>query len=39
MVPVVAFEWVCNLAMFGLLLIMLGYWVAPQRVMDLLGTN
>jgi hypothetical protein len=41
MLPVVAFEWACNLAMLGLLLLllMLGYWVAPQRVRHLLGAN
>ena len=29
MLPVVAFEWIFNLAMLGLLLLMLSYWLAP----------
>jgi hypothetical protein len=39
MLPVTAFAWASNLAMFGLLLLALGYWVAPQRVMSMLGAN
>ena len=38
-IPLVAFGWACNLAIFGLLLLMLGYWVAPESVMDLLGAK
>jgi hypothetical protein len=39
MVPVTAFARVSNLVMFGLLLFMLAYWVAPQQIMNLLGAN
>ena len=37
MVPVTAFAWASNLAMFGLLLLMLAYLIAPERVADLLA--
>lgn len=34
--PLIAFEWVANLAMVGLLILMLAYWIAPQPVIDFL---
>jgi hypothetical protein len=32
-----AFEWLFNIAMLGLLLFMLAYWIAPQRVSNMLN--
>jgi hypothetical protein len=37
MVPVTAFAWASNLAMFGLLVLMLAYLIAPQPVTDFLA--
>jgi len=34
MVPVTAFAWATDLAMLGLLLLMLAYFIAPQFVTD-----
>ena len=34
MVPVTAFAWASNLSMFGLLILMLAYFIAPQFVTD-----
>ena len=39
MVPVTAFAWACNAAMIGLLLLVLAYWLAPERVTLMLGAN
>ena len=36
MVPVTIFAWASNLVMFGLLLFMLAYWLAPQDVVHFL---
>ena len=34
--PLIAFEWVVNLAMACLLILMLAYWIAPQPDADFL---
>ena len=34
--PLTAFAWVFNIAMLGLLLFMLAYWMAPERVTSML---
>ena len=39
MVPVVAFERASNLVMFGLLMLLLAYWLAPQQITNMLGAN
>ena len=39
MVPVTAFAWGSNIAVFVLVLFMLADWVAPERVMHLLGAS
>jgi hypothetical protein len=35
--PLAIFEWLFNIAMLGLLLFMLTYWIAPQRVSNMLN--
>jgi len=34
--PLRIVEWACNLAMLGVFLFMLAYWIAPQQVHDTL---
>ena len=37
MAPLIALDWAYNLVVFGLLLLLLGYLLAPEQITNLIG--